>query len=206
MPVVDCELSDYLNFNEKPPEIVAKEIAQSAARANIENNISGGGNPGGADNEKEDTNKCGSSGAGCSYKVTIFWIKPEGLQRYEGGGPCGCWSPGGPPCYGQMWSVCHTFGSPWMASAFGIYMKETYGKKPGDAWYCGESVVINYRVADGEHDPIGTQTCTTVDAANQTPQPDTDAAELGEVTNPVGANGDEPAEQYDDYNNWPGND
>jgi hypothetical protein len=204
MPVVECELSDYLNFNEKPPEIVAKEIAQSAARANIENNMSGGGNPGGGDDEKEDADECGASGAGCNYKVTIFWVKPEAIQKFGGGGPCGCPSPGGGTCYGPSWSTCHTFGSPWMAHSFGIYMLTTYGRGPGEPNYCGVSVVVNYNVADGDHNPIGIETCVKEEVASRTDQPDTDEAEIGEVTNPTGMTGDEPVEQYDIYSTWPG--
>jgi hypothetical protein len=204
MPVVECELSEYLNFNEKPPEIVAKEIAQSAARSNIENNMSGGGNPGGSEEKKDPKGKCGASGAGCNYKVTINWIKAESLQKFTGGGPCGCWNPGGPACTGMQWTVCHTFGSAWTARAFGEYMMTTYGKQSGEPWYCGDTVVTNYNVANGTHNPIGIETCPDA-GQGSTPQPDTDEAELGEVTDPTGMNGDEPGEQYDIYDTWPGN-
>jgi hypothetical protein len=206
MPVVECELSDYLNFNEKPPEIVAKEIAQSAARANIENNMSGGGNPGGGDDERLETPVCGESGISCNYKVTIFWVKPEAIQKFGGGGPCGCPSPGGGTCYGPSWTTCHTFGSPWMAHAFGIYMLTTYGRLPGEPNYCGISIVVNYNVTDGDHKGLDSGSCVKEETASRTSQPDTDEAEIGEVTNPTGMTGDEPSEQYDIYTTWPGND
>jgi hypothetical protein len=204
MPVVECELSDYLNFNETPPEIVAKQIAQSAARANIENNISGGGFTSSTD-EKEEDLECGASPVGCNYKVTIFWVEPEAIQKFGGGGPCGCPSPGGGTCYGPQWTTCHTFGSARLAHKFGIYMYETYGRAPGEPNYCGVAVVVNYSVTDGNHNPGPGATCTKAGSSSGI-SPEFDGTEVGEVTDPTGMTGNEPDEQYAMYRSWPGND
>jgi hypothetical protein len=215
LPIVECELSDYLNFNEKTPEIIAKEIAQSAARANIENNMSGGGNPGGASHSKEEIEECGKTAAGCNYKVEVTWhqSQAQGKATFAAGGPstptngvCGgpCDCVGGcPSCFGATWKVCHSFGSPWSASSFASYMLSTYGKSTSKSyWNCNETAVIAAYATNGTHTGPTAGDCTSVATANTTPMPETQAANIGEIANPTGTNGAEPESEYDQYDNW----
>jgi hypothetical protein len=159
LPTVECELSDYVNFNETPPEIEAKQIAQSAAQQAMENGMTGGGNAGGAGDDKKTTDSCGDSGGGCNYKVNVLWHRSaaQGQATIFGGskpgGPCGgpCNCTGGcPSCFGPFWFVCHTFGSPSGANGFAGYMTATYGH-PDGWWECNEVGVWQANASDGTH-------------------------------------------------------
>jgi hypothetical protein len=162
-----CEVSDYLNFNEKPPEIVAREVAQIADRRGMGDSIL----PAVWDKrqlnlrfpDEDEEKKCGEVENGCGYKVDITWHRStlQGQATHLGGppvddsGPCGgpCSCRGGcPTCTGPLWKVCHTFSSGWAAVAFADSMRMDR-KKIGGYWECGETAVLYTKVSMGKHDP-----------------------------------------------------
>jgi hypothetical protein len=169
LPVINCEVSDYMDWEIQDPAIEAKEIALSAARSSYASTTQagGGGGTGGpnntnnSSNKPDDDGKCGT-GAGCNYKVTVTWHQSasQGLATALGGskpgGPCGgpCRCRGGcPSCFGQIWVVCHTFGSPGIAKQFKAYMESMYGTSAsGDNswWECGETRVLSVAVGNGQ--------------------------------------------------------
>jgi len=198
LPSVTCELSDYLNFNEKTPEIIAKEIAQSAARQATENQISGGGNAGGSGSAKaRSVDGCGV-GNGCNYKVRVQWhtSKAQGQATAQGGakrgGPCGgpCICVGGcPSCFGPIWTVCHTFGSPSGAHAFAGYMKAMYGETDDSWWECNETRILQTWVENGTHGGDTFGQCEDISSgggANQSNQGDKATQEKKEPTGKTG--------------------
>jgi len=191
-PSIVCELSDYLNFDEVEPEIIAKQIAQSAARQTMENTETGGGNAGGGNEEKEEEEECGT-GPGCNYKVIVTWHKSEtqGQATALGGGACGgpCICAGGcPSCTGLVWQVCHTFGAAFAAIQFAQYMNANYGKKISDYWECGESGVTGATPQNGVHEGPFAGDCQDVEAASGAAPDGTAAAQ---TSAPTGLTGDE---------------
>lgn len=169
-PSVTCAVSDYVDFNEKDPIIEAKEIAQAAARSSYSVSVStGGGGASSGPNSSTGALKpiaeagCGK-GPGCNYKLYVTWHQShaQGSNLNRGaswpdacGGPCPC-AGGCPSCYGPIWSVCHTFGSPGGAKQFGAYMRRQFGTtEDGQSgydgiWGCMESRVVGYWVRDGD--------------------------------------------------------
>lgn len=146
LPTVDCEILDYINFNEVEVAIEAKQIAQSAARSGYETSMGGGGNPGGNKKKRPSQDSCGHVPGGCGYKVIITWhtSRLQGDPKIPGvecGGPCACVG-GCPSCVGATWQVCHTWTSKGGASAFAGYMESQYGKSIGDYWECNETAII----------------------------------------------------------------
>lgn len=149
-PTVECEILNYINFNEVTPEIEAKQIAQSAARSSYETTMGGGGNPGGnVKKRKSEENGCGHVSGGCGYKVIVRWHTSRlqghpNIPNQECGGPCSCreGDPGCPSCVGTTWEVCHTWTSSGGATAFANYMEAQYGKSLQDKWDCNETAVI----------------------------------------------------------------
>ena len=204
LPVVDCELSDYLNFDEIEPEIQAKQIAQSAARQVTESQMSGGGNAGGGDTKKRSVDTCGT-GAGCNYKVTVRWhtSHAQGQANASGGakhgGPCGgpCHCRGGcPTCFGPIWSVCHTYGSARMAVLAAQYWENTYGGHEDGWWECNETGVLRAKAADGAHDPATTNNGADCESVRDVTIDTMNGKDGTEATNekaePIGQTGDEP--------------
>jgi hypothetical protein len=208
LPTLVCELSDYLNFDEKAPEIIAKEIAQSAARSNIENNMSGGGNPAGGSHSKEEIEECGITGAGCNYKVIVTWHKSEsqGKATFAAGGPstptngvcggpCGCVG-GCPSCFGATWKVCHTYGSPWAAVSAASYWKANYGNETNSWWDCQQTAVIAAAATNGTHTgPFADDCLSPADTIGE-PVPDT--MQPGEISLPTGVTCDEGASEFEE--------
>jgi hypothetical protein len=203
-PQVECELSDYLNFNEKSPEILAKEIAQSASRSNMENNITGGGNPGGVKEEKKELDECGHTGAGCNYRVYIKWhtstrqgqatalggpaTEPTGNEAPSPcGGPCQCRG-GCPSCTGPIWKVCHTFSSAWGAKMSKEYWAQQYKKSTGGYWKCSETGIIHIYIKDGPHYGAFADDCES----SKSPLDPEDGTAAGETAAPIGTTGVEP--------------
>ena len=199
-----CEVSDYLNFNEKPPEIVAKEIAQSAARQATENEMSEG-NPNAGGEVKTEGAECGKSFAGCGYKVTITWHRstkqgqayalggPASDRSGPCGGPCSCRG-GCPTCTGPIYSSCHTFGSVWSAKWFAEYMWATYGNRIGWYWQCQQTAVIATRVQNGNHAGEYTNNgadCMDAGSSSATSE-SPDGSEAVETLVPQGLLGTEP--------------
>jgi hypothetical protein len=188
LPTVLCELSDYLNFDEKTPEIIALEVAQSAARSTVETTVSGGGNAGGSDGNLDEIDECGNSGAGCNYKVIVQWHTSE-LQGQENpagcGGPCGCVG-GCSSCSGPLWSVCHTYGSAWGARQAVQYWKNAYPRP--EYWQCNQTVVWDAWAQNGTHSGPGAGDCEDISNATD---PGGDVA-AGEIGTPTGLTGNEP--------------
>jgi hypothetical protein len=197
LPTVQCEISDYLNFDETDPDIQAKAIAQSAARASMENAISGGGNAGGSSEEKEEIEGCGIVAGGCAYKVTVQWHTSHTQGTYfnthpgpdsDCGGPCSC-SGGCPTCTGPLWSVCYTYGAPWAANLAAQYYLAEYGH-PNGYWQCNETgVYTTPAVRNGTHQGPFAGECEDV-FGETSPQPD--GAVGAEIGKPQGLTGDEP--------------
>lgn len=199
---LNCELSDYINFDEEDPDIIAKQIAQAASRQAMESNMSGGGNSGGASENREDKETCGT-GSGCNYKVDVQWhtsiaqgsARGAGVESAPGGpcgGPCGCLGKGGcPSCYGPIWTVCHTFGAAWAARQYAAYMDSTYGYPKDHYWQCLQTAVLNTFVSDGTHSGPGAEDCEKVGTDSETENPN-DGTAGGETQGPVGSTGDEP--------------
>jgi len=178
LPTVRCELSDFIDFDEDPPEIVARQIAQSTSRSQMETVANGGGGSAGSskNDKKEDTEgSCPRLGSGCNYKVKVTWhtSHAQGQATSRGpeaprwpdlcGGPCKCFG-GCPSCYGKTWVVCHMFGASFAANSFASYMKSAYGLSTdgqsgyAGMWGCKETRVVNvkkeepiYTDAEGEH-------------------------------------------------------
>jgi L-rhamnose mutarotase len=159
LPTVDCELSDYLNFDEIEPEILAKQIAQSAARQTNETQMSGGGNAGGGGGEKATTNECGEGpGNGCWYKVYVqrHTSEAQGQATALGGpvwpdkcgGPCNCFG-GCPSCHGPVWTECTTHSSAHGAKVFASFMNSG-NKALTEYWECGETNVVVAYARNGE--------------------------------------------------------
>jgi hypothetical protein len=203
LPSLTCELSDYIDFDEEDPVIIAKQIAQSAARQAMEGNIGGGGNSGGSsENKDEGGGSCGS-GSGCNYKVDVQWHTSEaqgsargaGLESAPGGpcgGPCGCLDKGGcPSCYGPIWTVCHSFGTLWAARSFADYMEASYGYPKDHYWQCNQTAVLNTFVSDGSHSGAGAEDCEKAGTESETGDPG-DGTVGGETQDPVGSTGREP--------------
>jgi hypothetical protein len=198
LPLVFCELSDYWNFDEKPPEIIAKEIAQSSARQAMESNITGGGNPGGVKEEKEERDECGEGGGGCNYKVKNTWhtSSSQGQATSLGGpavddsGPCGgpCKCLGGcPSCTGPQWQVCHTFGTAWGAKISYNNWRQEFKKSTGDYWKCGETAIILQSIMNGKHEgPFAADCERLADATDPG-----DGTATGETAQPTGLTGNE---------------
>lgn len=202
LPGEICELSDYLNFNEKPPEIIAKEIAQSTARAQMETNMSGGGNGGGGEEELEEVTECGDAGAGCGYKVNVYWhesyTQGSAINAVGGpatptngvcGGPCGA-NGGCPSCSGISWIVCHTYGSPWAALDAIDYYNGLAKSTSQDYWVRGEAAISHANGGPGTfyNDDCKSFTSTKVDrqGGGSASEP-----QIGEVGNPSGLTGAE---------------
>jgi|GEM_PF-2367174 len=198
-PSVTCDISDYLNFNEKPPVIVAKEIAQSAARQSNENAMTGGGNAGGSGSKKQTLDGCGV-GNGCNYRVKVNWHKsesqgqagPSGGAKHGGpcGGPCRCVG-GCPSCYGPIWTVCHTFGSANGARAAANYFMSAYGS-PDGWWECEQVGVLQASASDGTHGEDTFGQCPSVNDAASGGDSNEGKDTLQQKGEPTGTNGDEP--------------
>jgi len=209
LPVVVCEQSNYLGFNnEQDPKIIAKEAAASAANnraAAVETNQSGGGNPSsggsGGDSKKRGLDECGT-GTGCNYKVTVQWhtSAAQGLALVLGGsapggpcgGPCGC-EGGCLTCFGSVWDVCYTYSSPNIAKQAALYWASHYGKRANDWWNCRETRIVAVWVGVGTHDGDTTNDgadCEDLDDAD-VPNPD-GTLPVGESQIPVGLTGNEP--------------
>jgi hypothetical protein len=201
LPTVRCELSDNIDFDEKPPEIIAKEIAQSTARTQIENGITGGGNPGGGSIELYEEDECGDfQGDGCIYLVKVQWHTStrQGQATSQGGpalpgetepcgGPCHCLG-GCPSCTGPIWEVCHTYGSPWGARMAREHWQQEYGKSSQGYWKCSETGALRVKAENGEHQGAFADDCEDVaDALDPG-----DVAAGGETAQPTGLTGDEP--------------
>jgi len=198
-PTVTCEVSDYHDWEPIDPVIEAKQIAQYAARSAYGSvtQAGGGGGSGGpnntndSSNKPEDDGKCGT-GVGCNYQVNITWHKSasQGQATVFGGsgpgGPCGgpCRCLGGcPSCFGPIWTVCHTFGSPGLAKRFEKYMAAMYGyHSSGDPnyWDCGEVRVLQTSATNGEL----ADGCEDISSDS--------TAGGGETKAPVGLTGNEP--------------
>jgi hypothetical protein len=167
-PTVVCEVSDNHDWKKIDPAIEAKELAMSAARSSYASTTqAGGGSGSGANNtnnssdKPEDDGECGT-GAGCNYKIIVTWhtSASQGQATVFGGsspgGPCGgpCRCRGGcPSCFGKIWQVCHTFGSPGLAKQFAAYMSGVYGSSAtGDNswWECDETRVLSTAVSNGQ--------------------------------------------------------
>jgi hypothetical protein len=202
LPTVDCELSDYINFNETPPEIIAKQIAQSAARSDMENNMTGGGNPGGQEDEKQ-TGDCGSYpyGCGCSYKAEVIYHKSAKQGRADAsgepasdtncGGPCTD-SPGCPTCFGTTWTVCHTFSTTWAATSFKSYTLSNQGKSINSYWQKDEVGVLDVRLSEGNHVPCAGDPSQYCPPLTEVTPPEDGQTGGGETLAPTGETGDEP--------------
>ena len=202
MPTLLCELSDYLNFDEKPPEIIAKEIAQTASRQAMENNMGGGGNPGGSGSIKTEKKVCGKGSPGCNYKVKVRWhtSTSQGQATSQGGpaspgddtpepcgGPCKCFG-GCPSCTGPIWTVCHTYGSAWGAKAAASYWTAQYGKTTQGYWGCAETGVTFANASSGTHEGPFASSCEAIRDATD---PGTGQG-VGEIAAPTGLTGNEP--------------
>jgi hypothetical protein len=199
LPVVQCEVSENMEWSEPDPNIEAKEIAQSAARSGYATATSSGasGTSGGANSTNNSSNKpdddgdCGT-GAGCNYKATVLWhtSHSQGQATVHGGaspgGPCGgpCRCRGGcPSCFGKFWHVCHTFGSSWAARQFKAYMEGVYGTSAtGDNswWGCDETRVWQVSLSNG-----------TLGAGCADISDTTSTDKTGETKKPVGETGEE---------------
>jgi hypothetical protein len=199
LPQVICELSDYINFNEKTPEILAREIAQSAARSGMERATSAYGGGGGNEDVDEDLEDgCGTSQIGCNYKVTVTWhtsllqgqatFAPGGPSTPANGvcgGPCGC-SGGCPSCFGNTWQVCHTFGTPWAAVQAAAYWN-SQAKELGTYWTCNQTAVTGAIATEGEHQGAWADQCDPIEDAEPPPEGQAN----GEIGDPTGVTGDE---------------
>lgn len=200
LPTVFCELSDYINFDEVTPEILAKQIAQSAARQAMENGISGGGNAGGSSEEKKGTDNCGD-GFGCNYKVNVIWHTStlQGQAGIMGGPKCGgpCKPLGGcPSCAGPVWTVCHTYGAPWAAKMAADYWEASGKETCCDHWDNLETRVVDTQVADGEFEGPFASDCQSVQSAEAVdPGDGTSAAETSEATGKTGNEVDPKTEE-----------
>ena len=133
-PTVVCkiatgnEISDDIEPGFAPFEPLAEKNFQDRL-----DDIESGNQNGASLDDSESETGCGDSGpasGGCIYEVTILYIRPEGVtqtmkgsdRRCDGqgpftGGPCGCTCAGN-PCYGPIYSFCHTFGALFAAKAF----------------------------------------------------------------------------------------
>lgn len=188
LPSVTCEVSDYWDFDEEEPAIVAKKIAQSAARQSMQNTAADNSGAQGSNNSKkpESEDDCGS-GAGCNYKVNVTWHTSQ-LQGEGGGGPCACRPGGGSPsCAGPSWVVCHSFGAAFAAQSFASYMRGSHGKSISDNWLCGETAVLYANPSNGKHTESG---CPDISDAS----PDgTGGRPSGQTKEPTGTTGNELA-------------
>jgi hypothetical protein len=200
MPVLVCELSDYLNFDETPPEIIAKDIAQAAARTAMENGMTGAGNAGGDDSKKIQQG-CGK-GAGCNWKLIVTWhtSSAQGKATFARGGPstptngicggpCGC-SGGCPSCFGTTHDVCYSFASRGSAQEAGNYWTSTYGKSINEYWNCSESGVVAVSVQEGTHTGPGAAECSSGGGPGG-------GATGGQTSAPTGLDGSEPFDPND---------
>jgi hypothetical protein len=155
LPSVDCEILDYINFNQVDPVVEAKEIAQSAARSGMETTMGGGG-AAGQNKDRDNESECGVVPGGCGTKVVVTWH--TSAAQGKGGhsdpssckGPCAC-AGGCPTCYGSTWQVCHTWTSSSGAQSFADYMEVQYGKEIVEYWDCRETAVLYTHKLSGEN-------------------------------------------------------
>jgi hypothetical protein len=192
-PTVICELSDYFNFGEIEPAILAKQIAQSAARQSYETTMTGGGGNaggGGGDQSNDQEDGCCTVPFGCCYCVIVIYHTSVS-QIYDNPPGCRC-GPGGPSCGpGPSWSVCHVFGAPWAAEIYRAQMESKKKDLTDPTWTCGETqVVVVNPVGACAHKGVVAGECPPV-AGNTTP-PDSDQANGGEAGAPFGTTGNEP--------------
>lgn len=223
-PTIVCALSDYIDFDETPPEIEAKQIAQSTARSQAETVANGGGGSGGgAKKEKKEDDgpgTCPANAAGCNYLVKVTWhtshlqgqaraIPPPGPPKWPNkcGGPCVC-AGGCPSCVGKTWIVCHMFGASFSANNFASYMKSAYGLS-GDGqsgysgmWGCKETRVV--QVAKGNPTYLDGQGNTHTGAAAfekggcfPVSDPTDTHKQGGETAKPKGTTGNEANASWD---------
>jgi hypothetical protein len=185
-PTVTCMVSDLIDFDEEPPEIVALQVAQSSSRESMDQTAGGGG--GGDDGKDDSGGQCGfPEGGGCGYMVFITYHRSTSQGQNTAGDPTGCGGPcaclgGCPSCTGPSWVTCHTFGSAWGAQALGDY-HASKGKAINETWGCQESsVLVTSQVRAGRTtDEVTGQECGPVPESVTPPDPvkPNDTAELG---------------------------
>ncbi len=197
LPVVECLVSDLIDFDETPPEIIALQVAQSTSRESMDQSQGGGGG-GASGGDSEQDQSCGFPvGGGCGYKINVTWHRSEtqGISCTEPGcppcgGPCFCTS-GCPSCSGPSWVKCHTFGAAWGAQMLGDYYGSA-SKLISDTWSCMETAVVtNWKVVAGR--TVDETTGVPCDPVAETILPPPDAkgkadaeTELGTATTVAG--------------------
>jgi len=149
-PTVVCEVSEYLDFDQKEPLIEAKELAQSAGRQQNNQATSGGGASSKREKKKPEKDGCGSS-VGCNYEVYVTWMTTKWQGSGGCGGPCGPNVTGCPSCIEQyMWKVCHSYqGANFAMAAYRSWLAQK--KSISDTWYPNETAVIGVQATMGSY-------------------------------------------------------
>lgn len=197
LPELECELSDYLDFDEVEPEILAKQIAESAARQAMENTIGGGGNPGG----DVKTKSIGECNAPNKIYITKLFCRAVGkataLGGSEPGGPCGgpCKESGSgcPCCYGDTWKECIECVSKDSCEN----LAKWYRARMGDDWFTVGHIYITGVSLETSDETFSEGGGTVVKTGAD---PDGSAGLGGAASDPYLVWGDPPDDYYDPDN------
>ena len=184
-PTVTCIVSDLIDFNEDPPEIVAMNMAQSTARESMDQAAGGGG--GGSDDSDDEEGACGGPqpGHGCTYSFWVFWHMSTMQGLNTAGDPSGCGGPcacdgGCPSCGGPSWSMCFSYGANWAAESAAQYFKAQM-KRIDSNWGCMEIAIYQVGlVTQGGEAPYGGSCAPAVPGIDPPPDAkDGDGAMVG---------------------------
>jgi hypothetical protein len=194
-PQVDCLVSDYIDFDEDPPEIRALSMAQSAARESMDQSAGGGG--GGSDGPDDSEGPCGTPYVGgCTYSFWVSWHRSDSQGNPpnpppECGGPCTC-TGGCPSCTGPSWSMCFAYGTNWAAEAGRQYFL-SQKKSLSDYWTCQEVAVYSVsQVAQGGTPSPGLGPCKPAEPGVDPPD-DAKPGDGAMIGAPSGVSGTPPA-------------
>lgn len=163
LPTVFCQISDFADTAEDPPEFQALEIAKMARRQQMDNALNKDVPAAGNDSDKKKRRTaCGEPqyGDGCVYEVKIWYVTPVPPGVTSGkisggciGGPCWC-NKGGTPCTSTLNAFCHTFGAPWGAWMFyQSKLAEIKDLTENCGYYCNQSAPWMARAPKAVADP-----------------------------------------------------
>lgn len=98
-------------------------------------------------------------------------------------------------CTGPVWTVCHTVGVLWAATALAQHYERTYGKQIKEHWNHLESGVLRAVVTDGVNTGAYADDCPLSRDGTGGPVPDGEA--ISETLLPTGMTGREG--DFDNY-------
>lgn len=210
LPTLTCKLAtgSEVAADIEPDTEPLEPLAQANFSAKMKDLDAGRGGGSGTD-DKEAKGACGQpmeEQFGCEYEVHLTYVTPEAVAHHGLGGghencggcagPCDC-DCAGEVCYGNMFTMCFTFGARFAANFF----KASHPGHAGDCnWNCGSTRVY---MNSGPY-PIPCSDCPGEDDCEYWPDgygdPDHPAANAGQIAQPDVYSGTPPPEG--DWNDW----